>query len=182
MAIDLDQVAIEGKREEYRRYIEEHVNNVKTVWEIILHRKELRDYINRYSNNTLNEEIISVNIENHDRSKYSEEEFEPYRKNFYYVNEEEKEKNLLDFQLAWQHHKDNNKHHWDYWHERHTIDDMPFVYVVEMFCDHAAMCIKFGSTAKEWFMDKLNKKEIHVGEKQKKWYLELADLYYSKLN
>lgn len=180
MAIDLDMVAIEGKREEYREYIEEHINNVKHVWKNIVLNEELRNFINQGKEDSLYENIISTNIDIHDRSKYSEEEFEPYRKNFFPINDKEKEENLVDFNLAWQHHKDNNKHHWDYWKERGLTNDMPFVYVVEMFCDHAAMSIKFGGTALEWFKDQLNKKEITVGENQKKIYLELAELYYSK--
>ena len=47
MAIDLDMVAIEGKREEYREYIEEHINNVKHVWKNIVLNEELRNFINQ---------------------------------------------------------------------------------------------------------------------------------------
>jgi len=49
-----------------------------------------------------------------------------------------------------------------------------------MFCDHAAMSIKFGGTALEWFNEQLANKEIKVGEIQKTSYLKLAKLYYDK--
>lgn len=179
MSIDIDKVLIEGKREEYRKYIEEHVNNVQKVWTNIINHKELRRIVNGSDTNTINEDIICQNIMMHDKSKWSEEEFEPYRKNFHYVNEKEKEDNLLDFQIAWQHHKDNNKHHWNYWYERGLTNEMPIIYVVEMFCDHAAMSIKFGGTALEWFKNELSKNKIHVGDKQKEFYLNLAEAYYN---
>ena len=184
MAIDLKLVEIEGKRQEYREYIEKHRKNVKTVWLNILKNTDLRNMINAgMSGNqtgTVFEHIINQNIDIHDMSKYSIEEFEPYRKEFYSIDEEEKKDNKFDYALAWQHHKDNNKHHWNYWDERHINDEMPWTYVVEMFCDHAAMSIKFGGTALEWFTNQLNKKAIRVGIAQKDAYLKLAKLYYDK--
>lgn len=180
MAIDLKMVAIEGKRDEYRKYIEEHINNVKTIWNNIVKNPVLFEYIQSHAPSGVYIDIIKQNIEMHDQSKYSEEEFEPYRKHFYFVSEEEKQKNLVDFQLAWLHHKDYNKHHWDYWYERGIRDEMPFEYVIEMFCDHAAMSIKFGGTATEWMKNELSKNKIHIGEKQKKLYFEIGELYYSE--
>ena len=184
MPIDLNLLEIEGKRQECRDYIEEHRNNVKTVWLNILKCPELRNMVNAgmYGNQTgtVFEHIISQNIDIHDMSKYSEEEFEPYRRHFHSVNEKEKEESTFDYGIAWQHHKDNNKHHWQYWSERHIVNDMPWQYVVEMFCNHAAMSIKFGGTALEWFNEQLANKEIEVGEIQKTSYLKLAKLYYDK--
>ena len=49
---------------------------------------------------------------NHDNSKYEIEEFDAYRKNYYPVNEEEKELNKEDFEKAWKHHYESNRHHW----------------------------------------------------------------------
>lgn len=178
LAIELNKVLLEGKREEYLNYIDEHIENVNKVWTNILMIPELRYIINGGENNTINEDIICQNISMHDKSKYSEEEFEPYRKNFFPVNNKEKEDNLLDFQIAWQHHKNVNKHHWDYWHERGLTNEMPLIYVVEMFCDHAAMSMKFGGTALEWFKNQLNNHKIVVGDKQKELYLKIAEIYY----
>ena len=48
----------------------------------------------------------------HDDSKWGYEEFEPYRRNFYPVNEEEKELNKDNFEKAWRHHYEHNRHHW----------------------------------------------------------------------
>ena len=113
MPIDLNLLEIEGKRQEYKDYIEEHRENVKTVWLNILKCPELRNMVNAgmYGNQTgtVFEHIISQNIDMHDMSKYSEEEFEPYRRHFHSVNEKEKEESTVDYGIAWQHDKDNNK-------------------------------------------------------------------------
>lgn len=180
MAIDLELVNIEGKREEYRNYIEEHISNVKTVWNNIIRNPVLFDYIQSHASSGVYINIISQNIEMHDQSKYSDIEFEAYRKYFHPVNQEEKEKNLVEFQIAWQHHKDNNKHHWDYWYERGIRDEMPFEYIIEMFCDHAAMSMKFGGTAIEWMENEFKNNKVHIGEKQKEIYFEFGKLYYSE--
>ena len=157
--MDRDELIIQ-KRQEYLNYIEEHINNVKKAWANLISITAIQSFLAGFDNSRQLIAITADNVNVHDKSKYSEEEFEPYRKNFFPINDKEKEENLVDFNLAWQHHKDNNKHHWDYWKERGLTNDMPFVYVVEMFCDHAAMSIKFGGTALEWFKDQLNKKEI----------------------
>ncbi len=81
----------------------------------------------------------------HDLSKYSPTEFIPGAK--YYTgtrspNEGEREKN--GYSLAWIHHKGRNKHHFEYWTDYNTVSkvvepvEMPFNYVVEMFCDRVA--------------------------------------------
>lgn len=180
MGIDLKLVTIEGKRDEYKKYIEEHITNVKTVWNNIIRNPKLFNYIQIRATSGIYIKAISQNIEMHDQSKYSDIEFEPYRKNFYPIDEEEKRNNLVDYQLAWQHHKDNNKHHWDYWYERGIKNEMSFIYVIEMFCDHAAMSMKFGGTAIEWMTNELNNNRVHIGEKQKKIYFEFSELYYSE--
>ena len=58
---------------------------------------------------------------------------------------------------------------------------MPYPYVVEMFCDHAAMSIKFGGTALEWFKEQLKNKNITVGEKQKEWVNDVFEMMKNNL-
>lgn len=82
----------------------------------------------------------------HDLSKYSFTEFIPGAK--YYAgdhspNEEERKKN--GYSKAWLHHKGRNQHHFEYWqdavpkeHKPLAPVEMPFKYVVEMFCDRVA--------------------------------------------
>lgn len=81
----------------------------------------------------------------HDLSKYTPTEFIPGAK--YYTgtrSPNEAERNELGYSSAWLHHKGRNRHHFEYWtdynmKERRVMPvKMPFVFVVEMFCDRVA--------------------------------------------
>lgn len=63
------------------------------------------------------------------------------------------------FNKAWQHHKDKNKHHWNYWHERNL--PMPYKYIKQMICDWRAMSKKFGDTAQEFYLNNYNKIQMN---------------------
>ncbi len=81
-------------------------------------------------------------LEKHDDSKYSEEEYDAYDMHFYgdaYHDDPTGE----DFMYAFLHHLHNNPHHWQYWvliqdanedHEEQILK-MPRNYVREMVCD-----------------------------------------------
>ena len=81
-------------------------------------------------------------LEKHDDSKYSEEEYDAYDTHFYgdaYHNDPANE----DFMYAFLHHLHNNPHHWQHWvliedaNEDHKeqILEMPRNYAREMVCD-----------------------------------------------
>lgn len=83
----------------------------------------------------------------HDLSKYSYIEFSNGAK--YYQgtrspNDSEREHN--GYSLAWIHHMGRNPHHFEYWRDYSPIKkemapvDMPYRYIVEMFCDRVAAC------------------------------------------
>lgn len=81
----------------------------------------------------------------HDLSKYSPSEFIPGVK--YYLgtrSPNEAERNDKGYSGAWLHHKGRNRHHFEYWtdynmKERRVMPvKMPFIFVVEMFCDRVA--------------------------------------------
>ena len=77
----------------------------------------------------------------HDLSKYSPTEFfssvKYYNGNHSPIDDEIKE---LGYSKCWLHHMAHNKHHWSYWVDvEHSIKaDMPYEYIVEMFCDRVA--------------------------------------------
>lgn len=81
----------------------------------------------------------------HDLSKYTLTEFVPGVK--YYTGTKspnEGERVEKGYSLAWLHHKGRNKHHFEYWvdynpqsHRSEPVE-MPYNYVVEMFCDRVA--------------------------------------------
>lgn len=167
----------ESKAEEYKSYIKEHVDNVKKAWKNMINKKECMDIILKYDTEFIIE-FVTAFIENHDQSKYSIEEFEPYRKRFFPIDEEEKNSCEEEFRKAWQHHKDYNPHHWNHWDERGLNDVMPSYCVLEMACDHIAMSDKFGGTALNWYKGEKEKGEIRLGKKQEEYYLSLLEAYY----
>ena len=137
----------------YKDYIDNHRHNVSKALIVIKSNPECMELISKNLNTSIESSIrlIDMLVEAHDLSKYDTEEFDAYRKNFYPVNEEEKEANKDAFELAWVHHYTNNLHHWDWWYKSGNIDNMKMPYIVEMICD--------------W--EENNKQNIHLGEKQR---------------
>ena len=74
-------------------------------------------------------------IEEHDESKFSEEEFEPYAQKWFGNGEKTPE-----YEEAWKHHWMNNEHHPEYW----LGEDMPYIYILEMLCDWGSFSIDKG--------------------------------------
>ena len=104
-----DNIKIKKQTKLYIKYIIEHKKNIEKAFE------EMREnslIFQRYDDDILGALWERVLV--HDESKYSDEEFIPYRKNFFPINAEEKENNKLDFDKAWEHHWKNNSHHWQY--------------------------------------------------------------------
>lgn len=81
----------------------------------------------------------------HDLSKYTPTEFREGA-NHWLGTRSPNEKARADqgYSLAWLHHQGRNRHHFEYWydynpktHRREPVK-MPFVFVLEMFCDRVA--------------------------------------------
>ena len=81
----------------------------------------------------------------HDLSKYLPEEFLQgvrYYQGTRSPNEQERHEN--GYSIAWMHHKERNKHHFEYWTDYDPVTrimspvKMPLRYVIEMFCDRLA--------------------------------------------
>lgn len=113
----------------YDYYLKMHRQQVKQGYEWI---KEYVPEILKYAGD------MEEQIEHHDDSKFSEEEYGPYAR-YFYVNEK---KDQNEFNEAWNHHQKRNPHHWQYWvcineDERNKIRtiDMPYNYIIEMICD-----------------------------------------------
>ena len=172
--LNKDSEEIRKKQKEYINYVQEHVNNVRKAWFEV--KLKCRTYL-AYMCPMSDLKTIEYCINTHDQSKFSKEEFEPYRKNFYPINDQEKEENKEAFDLAWQHHYTVNPHHWNHWAEIGRENEMPFTFVVEMVCDWQAMSYKFSGTAKEWY--EKNKHTIILGKNQKIWVDKLLKILCS---
>jgi len=128
------------KEQEYKNYIEEHINNTKKAWQQVQNKLK-----GEYEISDELKKKINTLIENHDKSKYSKEEFEGYRQFFF--PETGKEKNKEEFNKSWKHHYTINKHHWQHW----VGKKMPLEYIIEQLCDWKAMSMKFGDTPQSYY-------------------------------
>ena len=120
---------LDGYQEEYKNYIIEHKANVKKFadW-LVENLPEL------FTEATDTETFYEL-IEEHDESKWSEEEFEPYAQRWHGNKEKTPE-----YDLAWKHHWMNNEHHPEFW----LGEDMPYIYILEMICDWGSFGMKKG--------------------------------------
>lgn len=104
---------------------------------------------------------VEEQIRNHDMSKYSDEEFEGYRKYFYPTTQESAEAAEIpdvqneiesDFEKAWVHHYTHNDHHPKYWHDEDGNPiNMPLYAILHMICDWQGMADKFKSNVVDWY-------------------------------
>lgn len=151
---------IERQEEEYRKYINEHIQNVKRAYEeygVIVART-----LGLYSKE---ETDLLKNINVHDISKFSESEFDGYRQYFYPFPGMEKDE--MKYNKAWLQHIHHNPHHPEHWvlpqdadASKNIILDMPRVYIVEMILDWIAMGYKFNSKVYDWYEKEKDKKPL----------------------
>lgn len=115
-------------QKEYKIYIEEHKERVTKFadW--------LKENLPELFEN-IDIELFNEMIQDHDDSKFSEEEFEPYAQHFYGTKD-----NDFEFKEAWKHHWMNNEHHPEFW----LGEDMPYIYILEMLCDWGSFSIDKG--------------------------------------
>lgn len=170
-----NNIKIKKQEKKYMKYIKEHQENVRKAFEEI---KENPVIYQRYSGEILDALWERVLI--HDKSKYSEEEFIPYRKNFYPINAEEKEENKPDFDKAWEHHWKNNSHHWQYRKNKTSFDKNnkeEVLDVLENILDWIAMGYKFNDRPYQYYEN--NKNNITLCEDERKY---LEDLIYNVID
>lgn len=170
-----DNRKIKKQEKNYKNYIKEHQENVRKAFEEI---KENPIIYQRYSGEILDALWGRVLI--HDKSKYSEEEFVPYRKNFYPINAEEKEENKPNFDKAWGHHWKNNSHHWQYRKNKTSFDKNnkeEVLDVLENILDWIAMGYKFNDRPYQYYEN--NKNNITLCEDERKY---LEDLIYNVID
>lgn len=184
------------KEREQLRYTSTHISNVQTAWSMIKMCPSIRSYISELIKNKIIPcnyiytdgfiHMMDIQISLHDKSKYGPEEWEPYRKYFYPINDKEKEGNKDDFDAAWLHHYTVNKHHWDYWYKIYKdVDAMDLLSVVELCCDWIAMNFVFKGTALDFYKNRVEKckdkdEQIYLGEKQKVIIKKILEMFYEE--
>ena len=89
---------------EYDKYLTEHVQNVQ----------KCIDWM--YNKNIIPDNMYNIDLAlDHDKSKWSQEEYVAYDDYFYGNTNKTKEEIDNAFDYAWLHHIHNNPHHWQYW-------------------------------------------------------------------
>lgn len=170
------------KEREYKAYIDNHIANVQKAWKQFKENKKVKEYLQSFTDVGALKVIyenLDIQMTVHDASKFSEEEWEPYRMHWHSLNEEEKIQSTAAYEKAWEHHYMNNPHHWDYWAATGK-NSMPLTYCIEMWCDWIAMSMAKGGNAYDWFKGELSKGEIELGEKQQKWTENVLKIFYDK--
>lgn len=182
------------KELDQKEYTDAHIANVKQAWQMMKSSRECMLYIeDAIRMKTLPNNLITINtfvhmedlqISSHDWTKYSSEEWEPYRKHFFPVDDKEKEDSKEEFEKAWEHHYTVNHHHWEHWYKiKNDVDRMTLLAVVELCCDWIAMNMVFEGTALD-FYDKCvvnctdPDEQIYLGEKQSEFIHGLLTRWY----
>lgn len=122
-------------QEEYENYIAAHQERVS------LFADWLKENVPEVFENVDLEAFDEV-IKEHDESKWSEPEFEPYAQKFY--GKQDINGRPLDYvpgyDEAWKHHWTHNEHHPEFW----LGEDMPLIYILEMLCDWGSFSVEKG--------------------------------------
>ena len=148
-----DKIYNTKEEKDYVEYVGKHIANVRKAYD----NREFQ--LSTALNLTEKERLeLKDRILIHDKSKYSEEEFEGYRQWFFPSIGQVKNKE--EFDKAWVHHYTVNDHHPEYWNKK----DMSNVSIAEMILDWEAMSINFGGNPLEYFeKNKENKqKEMSI--------------------
>lgn len=160
---------IDESREYYTKYVNEHIANVLKAFEMF--GDEILAYRDKTFSTgkgfTVAKNIIVDRLSRHDDSKFTVEEFDPYRKNFYCSEEditlsgmskEEFEAQVgKEFEEAWRHHYETNNHHPEYWRVNVSGEDkyvtIPTYAFVEMICDWIAVSMTLKSSVSNWWFN-----------------------------
>lgn len=139
------------KHSNYFDMLEAHRSAVKQVW-----TSQLRPILAQWGQDESQLKRVDSLIEDHDKSKYTPNEFPAYEKHFTSDIDECTED--YEFDKAWLHHQNTNLHHWQYWVLIKDDDEplvpinMPFEYICEMVCDWQSFAISDpGNTARRYY-------------------------------
>lgn len=168
-------VKFNSRYREYLDYLDQHIDGVIYAWEYIL-RPALERCDDEELLSQLNLDKIGLQVYNHDRSKYDEEEFLGYCNHWYppdggdVEHTSSKPENDSAYDYAWSHHQHNNKHHSQYWlivRDDGFIQalDIPPNYICEMLCDWGSFHVNdsHADCAFDWWND--NRKKFIMSDK-----------------
>ena len=172
---------VDQKEYEYLRYIISHVSWVKEAYRRLI--VPLKDMDLDIAG--LDQAIVDAGelVEEHDRSKFSKEEFQAYRK-WHYPTDEEKNSTAYEttikgaFDVAWEHHHDVNCHHPEHWVKLGDKQDMPLCYILEMLCDWSAVSRHFDTAVIDWYDNEAQDEKDCFTDKTARIVDKLVDILY----
>lgn len=149
------------KQQEYVDYIKKHILRVqKSFLKCFVPLLDKQMISEKISDEEFKDAIkkVAISIEDHDASKFGDEEFDGYREKYYPTATE---KSDPEFEIrtkekaenAWIHHYKSNWHHPKYWkNDDETINDMSLEAIIEMICDWKSFSIDDEkSDIREWY-------------------------------
>lgn len=144
------QEKIWEKENEYMNYIIQHIQNVRKAADEVIEKLSLPQDL---------AEQLRGRVIDHDQSKYSDEEFDAYRRYYHSISDKEKNEAEEDYKQAEQHHYDFNSHHWNHYYNKETREAAPIpdIDITEMLADWTGMGYKFNSDAYTWYYNELKK-------------------------
>lgn len=124
--------------------------------------------------------------QDHDRSKFTIAEYEPYDNYFYGRNKSYAV--VQEFKKAWLHHIHRNPHHWQYWilhndepNEGVVVLDMDYDYIIEMVCDWWAFSWKKGDLTEIFKWYDAHKEYMKLSPKTRKTVEDILEKIKEKL-
>lgn len=161
--------------------IERHKKYVSQAFDWLL--VNLPELFEGYDSDYLGEIIAS-----HDRSKYSEEEFEPYAGYFYTYTDDEGVGRAVreDYEKAILHHQNVEPHHWQYWvliQNDGSLKplEMPHINMLEMICDWWSYSFHVDDLYDMIYWYRCHKSYISLHEKTQQKVEEILNLIETKL-
>lgn len=151
------------KIKQYKKYLKKHNNNIQKAYKELVHNPNIYLIIDKEVLDKLYQRVLI-----HDKSKYSIEEFDAYRKNYFPINNREKEENIENFKLALEHHWRNNPHHWEFRQDKqyfNIYNDEEVVNVLENIVDWLAMGYQYKDTPQEYYEQ--NKDKIILCDRER---------------
>ena len=190
--MNFDKVA---HADQYNAYLKQHIANVKQGFNWM--KENLPEVLNEY--NYIEEtqyygELEEI-IDSHDFSKYTNipdvdkyyeltVEYQPYAEYFYGTKTPEVRE---AFDKAWLAHIHANPHHWQHWILHNDTDgvkilDMPYVFIIEMICDHWAFSWRNNNLYEifDWYNQ--NKEHIMFSERTRTTYENILSKLRDKLD
>ena len=168
-----------NKTQEYLNYLQNHLLNIQKAFYLV--EEKCHDLFFIYDDFKF--VCLQIEVENHDLSKFSPEEFCYYRQKYFPTTNEKLSAKKIDedFEIAWQHHLKYNDHHWETWTSKlgnnpHVYNEYQQICCVHMVIDWIAMGMYFNNTALEYY--EKNKAYIKIPVWAERLVYEICDRVY----